>query len=122
MFNLRHLICSITSIAAVVLLCITATPDAYANNNGASVTPAQNTEASIGSNGAQDKKHTQTKAAQKPGQKSIFDADVLERPLSYFRNSLSSDEDKDDDDMLSYGNTVIIAIKALLASLLSTII
>lgn len=119
MLNLMHLIRSIIPIAAVILLCVTAAPDAHAHN-GPSVTPAQNTEASTGSNSAQDSK--QTKAAQKPSQKSIFDADVLERPLSYFKNPFSSDEDDDDDDMLSHGNTVIITIKALLASLLSTII
>ena len=122
MFNLRHLIRPFLPIAAVALLCLTAAPDAHANTgSSSSVTPTQTTEATTGSKESQDSKSP--KAAQKPSQKSIFDADVLERPLSYFKNSFSSDNDNDDDDdMLSHGNTVIIAIKALLASLLSTII
>lgn len=120
MFNLKHLIRSFVTIAAVVLLCVTAAPDAHANNKH-SATASQATETSITLNSTQGNKQTQSKENQKPSQKSIFDADVLERPLSYFINSFSSDED-DDEDMLSYGNTIIITIKALLASLLSTII
>lgn len=118
MFDYRHLIRPLLPIAAVILLCVTAAPDAHANN-GPAVTSAQTTEASANTNDQQDNK--QPKATQKPSQKSIFDADVLERPLSYFRNSFST-EDEEEDDLLSHSNTVIITIKALLASLLSTII
>lgn len=106
-------------IAVVILLCVTTAPAAQANN-GNSTGPAQKTATTSNSQEQQDVKQPKV-TAQKPSQKSVLDADMLERPLSFFKNSFSPEED-DDDEMFSHSSTVVMAVKALIASLLSTLI
>lgn len=119
MLNLRLLLRPILPIATVLMLWVTSAPEAQANNGTSTATvqkPAVETPATTNN---PNKK--QTKAAKKPSQKSVLDADMLEKPLSFFKNAFSA-EDDDDSDLLSHSNAIMITIKALIASLLSTII
>ncbi|EJF09620.1 hypothetical protein [Pontibacter sp. BAB1700] len=53
-------------------------------------------------------------------QKSVLDADALDSPFSFFKDLTSSDEDESSDVTVK-SSTVILALKALAATLLSTI-
>jgi len=117
MFNLRQLIRPLVPVAVVLLLCVFSAPEAQANNGS---TPAS-TQTTTPVTRQQDTKKAQP-TPKKPVQKSVFDAEVLESPLSYFKNAFSPDEDDDSSDLTSHSSTIVITIKALVASLLSTII
>jgi len=116
MLNFRQFIRPLIPVAAVLLLCLTAMPAAEANNGSSSQKAATVEQQDA------NKQTKQPAATPKPRQKSILDADVLDRPLSFFSNPYTSDEDDDSDDMFSHTTTVVVAVKALIASLLSTII
>jgi hypothetical protein len=112
--------------AAMLLLCIIIVPAAQANtNNGNSAAATQHTEAQsttvavAAPDDAPAAKATNPKAANKPCQKSVLDAEVLESPIGYFRNAFSSEEDEAD--VAPNSGAVMIAVKALVATLLSTI-
>ncbi len=122
MYNFMQFVRPLLPIAVVVLLFVIAVPaeanNGTASNNGASTTTVQQTTPPAT---PQDSK--QTKVVQKkPVQRSVLDADVLERPLSFFQNYFSPEEEDTDDTMFSHSTTVLIAVKALIASVLSTII
>lgn len=56
----------------------------------------------------------------KPAQEnSVLDADVLDKPLSYFKNAFIPDEEDSSSD--SDPSTIVMTVKALVATLLSTI-
>ncbi len=64
-----------------------------------------------------------SKATAKPGQKSVLDAEALESPISFFKDMLSSNEEEDNDKAAaSPAGPALIAVKGLVATLLSTII
>lgn len=118
----------LTAIAVILLLCIAQTPVALSGTNGAAsaqattsttvqVDAAQqpNAKVSTGSMPA-----AKPKAITKPREKSILDADVLDSPMSYLRNAFSPEED--DMDAPAHSGAVMVMLKALAASLLSTII
>lgn len=116
MLNFMQYIRPLLPVVVVILLCVITVPVAEANN-GASKASVQKT-ATI----ADQQDDKQKKAiSQTPIQKSVLDADMLERPLAFFKNSFSPEEE-DDDAIFSHSTTVVIAVKALIASLLSTII
>ncbi|AKD02750.1 hypothetical protein POKO110462_00450 [Pontibacter korlensis] len=111
--------------AAVLLLCMLVMPatQAYAdNNNGSSATtttvqtqvvqPGQETKA--GTDKARPKP-----TATKPQDKSVLDSDVLESPLAYFRDAFTPEEEDSND--ASGAGVIMITIKALIATLLSTV-
>lgn len=59
-------------------------------------------------------------ATAKARDKSVLDADILESPLSYFKEAFTPDEeDKDNEDNTA---TMVNTVKALVATLLSTVI
>ncbi|WP_125185436.1 hypothetical protein [Botryobacter ruber] len=64
------------------------------------------------------------KEAAKPRQKkSVFDADALERPISFFKDLVSADGNNEEErDIAPQADTLVLAVKALAATLLSTII
>ena len=57
-------------------------------------------------------------AAAKMRDKSVLDADVLDSPLSYFREAFTPEEEKADSDTTP---AMLNTVKALVATLLSTI-
>lgn len=116
MSKLKHFIRLIVPVATVVLLCVSTAPDAQANN-GTNVSSAHKAETPATTT-QNSKKPDATTQKQHP--KSVFDADVLERPLSFFKDSYSSEDD--DNEYASHTSTIFNAIKALIASLLSTIL
>lgn len=108
--------------AAVLLLCMIVVPAAQANtgtNGGATVTAsAQHTNgqtAAVSNDPAKGKQ----KASTKPRDKSVLDAEVLESPIGYLKNAFSSEEDSAD--AAPSSNAVMLTVKALVATLLSTI-
>ena len=117
MLNFRQFVRPLIPVATVILLCLNATPAAEANN-GSSTQKSSTTALEQHENA----KQTKPVAPKKTSQRSVLDADMLERPLSFLNYSFSSDEEKDSDDMFSHSTTVVVAVKALIASLLSTII
>ena len=116
-------------IAAILLLCLIVVPVAQANGNGngnngtstatvqQNTTPATTTAAS-----AETTKATKSKAkapATKPQNKSVLDTEVLDSPIGYFKKAFTSEEDEAD--ATANNGAVMITVKALIATLLSTI-
>lgn len=111
--------------AAMVLLCMVLVPAAQANtNNNGNSAATQHTEAQqatpVVAPGNAPATKAKPKAATQPRQKSVLDAEVLESPFEYFRNAFSSEEDEAD--VAPNSGTVMITVKALVATLLSTIL
>ncbi len=111
---------------AVLLLCMFVMPatQAYASNgsnNGtsaATVQPSQQVQPAAAEKApAQPAKKA---TATKPREKSVLDADVLESPIDYFRDAFSSKEEETDN--AAGANAVVVTLKALVATLLSTVI
>ncbi|MCX2740640.1 hypothetical protein [Pontibacter anaerobius] len=110
---------------ALLLLCMLVMPatQAYAevNHNGSSATVQQQQQVQQ----TQEHKATTGKtkpktATTKPHEKSVLDADVLESPLAYFRDAFSSEEEESD--TATGTSAVVVTLKALIATLLSTVI
>lgn len=114
-------------IAAVILLCMIIVPVAQANDNSGATTAATVAQAAPQSTAttaaaADSPKTTKPKAkvaATKPRDKSVLDTEVLDSPISYFKHAFSSEED--DASASSNNGAVVITVKALVATLLSTI-
>ena len=84
-----------------------------------STTPGANCKSSAETTAAVASKET-VKPRQK---KSVFDAEALERPISFFKDIISSDGDNDEErDIAPQADKLVLAVKALAATLLSTII
>lgn len=105
-------------IVAIMLLCLFFVPTAQSNgNNGGTTSTQQNTLPTT----AEDAKTVKPKpkATTKPQNKSVLDTEVLDSPISYFKKAFSSEEEETDTS--SSSGAVIITVKALIATLLSTI-
>jgi hypothetical protein len=104
---------SVTASLAALMLLGTTMPNAAQLQNGNAPTqttvvaeaPATNTAAS--------------KPAAPKKQKSVLDADVLESPFSFFKDMSGSDEDESEVNVKP--SAVVLALKALAATLLSTV-
>ncbi|SFU67897.1 hypothetical protein [Pontibacter akesuensis] len=116
--------------AAIILLCMLFMPvaQAHAENNGTGTSngtangtavSTQQTTATVSSDQKTVAPAAKAKvAATKPRDKSVLDAEVLESPLDYFRNAFGSEEEEAD---AARAGAVIITVKALVATLLSTV-
>ncbi|RDV13063.1 hypothetical protein DXT99_21430 [Pontibacter diazotrophicus] len=116
--------------AAVLLLCMIIVPTAQAstNNNGgasttstaATVSEQTNSQSAVTAvAGDTNPAKAKQKVITKPPEKSMLDTEVLASPMAYFKNAFSSEEDSADS--ASNTNVVMLAVKALIATLLSTI-
>ena len=112
--------------AAIVLLCLLIVPVAQANNgngsNGAAVTTVQQATPPATTASAAEASKTVKKEkapATKPQNKSVLDTEVLDSPIGYFRKAFASEEDEAD--AVANNGAVMITVKALIATLLSTI-
>ncbi|PVY40404.1 hypothetical protein [Pontibacter virosus] len=106
-------------LATILLLGVTIAPNAAGLNNGkttseaaAVVAPDTNTATAATTDG--------TKPSAPKKQKSVLDDDVLESPFSFFKE-LASGSDDEESDVTVKSSTVVLALKALAATLLSTI-
>ncbi|MFT2011197.1 hypothetical protein ACMA1I_21180 [Pontibacter sp. 13R65] len=63
-----------------------------------------------------------TKSTARPEQKSVLDAEALESPITFFKDMMSTDSEEEDRSATSPAGPVLIAVKGLVATLLSTII
>lgn len=126
MIKLWQHVREIMPMALVVLLCLIVVPVAQANSNGNNNGTTAVQQQSVQQNAAvavqtEDQKHAKSKAkvAVKPSDKSVLDAEVLASPIAYFKNAFASEED--DSDAAPTSNAVVITVKALIATVLSTI-
>ena len=103
-------------VAGVALLLSLPCPYALANNGPAAAQTTTTTEDNGTTSKAGAKPKTKPVAA-KTRDKSVLDADALDSPLSYFKEAFTPEEDKEIDGSPTLVNTV----KALVATLLSTI-
>lgn len=105
------------SLAALLLFGAATAPGAAELQNGnasAQTTAVATTDASVANSNASTAKSDTPKK-----QKSILDADVLESPLSFFKDLSASDDD--DSEVNVKPSAIVLALKALAATLLSTI-
>jgi hypothetical protein len=113
---------------AILLLCMVIMPttQAYAEtNNGTSATTQQvmqdaTAPQAVTAQGTTPDKEKPKATTTKPRERSVLDAEVLESPLAYFRDAFSSDGDESDS--ATGSNAVVVTLKALIATLLSTVI
>lgn len=91
------------------------TPRAAELQNGTATTETVTTAPAVGTAAATTTAHETPPKKQK----SVLDAEALESPFSFLKESPSADEE--DADMSISSNTVVLALKALAATLLSTI-
>lgn len=107
--------------AAVLLLCMIIVPTAQAGtgNSGGAATTQQATAAVAAISDDTNPEKAKQKVSTKPRERSILDTEVLESPMAYFKNAFSSEEDSSD--AASSSSALMIAVKALVATLLSTI-
>ena len=111
--------------AAVIVLCLVVVPCAQANtNNNGSSTPAATHQTSPQPTAAAAPDGTKTTKAKpkatKPASKSVLDDEVLDSPIAYFRDAFSAEEENLDATPSS--GAVMMTVKALVATLLSTIL
>ncbi|MDX5423340.1 MAG: hypothetical protein LPK14_13880 [Hymenobacteraceae bacterium] len=101
-----------------MLFSVLTVPVAKANTGAAT---QQSTAQAASVSGTDDQKaaKTTTKAAIKPRDKSVLDDDVLESPLAYLRNAFTPEEEGSDTSVNP--GALMITVKALIATLLSTI-
>ncbi|MER2999036.1 hypothetical protein [Pontibacter populi] len=104
--------------AIVAMLLSMPCPEVFANNGN---TTAQNTNTTIDND-------TATKSASKAKpkssttrvkDKSVLDAEVLDSPLAYFKEAFTPEDESDDSNAAP---ALINTVKALVATLLSTVI
>ncbi|WP_266203547.1 hypothetical protein [Pontibacter kalidii] len=115
---------------AILLLCMILMPttQAYAEANNDTSAPAQQVSQDAAARQAVTAKDTDTTpdkakpkvASTKPRERSVLDAEVLESPLAYFRDAFSSEGEESD--TAAGSNAVVVTLKALIATLLSTVI
>ena len=110
--------------AAILLLCMLVMPatQAYADtdtNNQPATTTVDQAQAQPTAEKEPATKAAKKPATAKPSDKSVLDAEVLESPIAYFRNAFSSEEEETD--TVTGTNVVVVTIKALIATLLSTV-
>ncbi|WP_439880768.1 hypothetical protein ACSX1A_16635 [Pontibacter sp. MBLB2868] len=114
-------------LAVIILLSSFAIPAAQANGNGngstttTTVQPQSTQQSNATAVNAGDQKGTKPKAkvTTKPRNKSVLDAEVLDSPIAYFKNAFTAEED--DSEAAPNSGAVMITVKALIATLLSTI-
>lgn len=106
------------SLSAFMLLGVATTPRAAELHNGTATSQTVVQQTSEAPATAAPTNATAQPATQKK-QKSILDAEVLESPFSFFRDMSSSEEDESE--MSAKSSAVVLALKALAATLLSTI-
>lgn len=95
-----------------------ANANANTNSNGtAATTTLQQQQAQENKIAAPKEKAKAT--SPKPRDKSVLDAEVLDSPLAYFRNAFTSEEDETETNPGT--GAVLITVKALIATLLSTV-
>ncbi|RIJ37569.1 hypothetical protein [Pontibacter oryzae] len=121
----------LTFMAAIVLLCLLVIPvaQAHAEVLPASINGTTAVTATTQQNNAtlqqaseqkgQDTPKPKAKPSTKPRDKSVLDTEVLESPLAYFRDAFGSEEE--DSDSSAKSGAVMITLKALMATLLSTV-
>lgn len=106
------------SVSAIMLLGMLTAPQAAELQNGYATAPTAVAPANT-SSAAATTEATASPAPQKQ-QKSVLDAEALESPLSYFKDAASPEEE--DTEMAVRPGVIMQALKALVATLLSTII
>ncbi|MBX0334363.1 hypothetical protein K3G39_14060 [Pontibacter sp. HSC-14F20] len=108
------------SLATILMLGVTTTPNAADLNNG-NTTPEATTIVAPEANTNPLPLTDEIKPLAPKKEKSVLDADVLESPLSFFKDLSSRSEEEESSDLTVKSSTIVLALKALAATLLSTI-
>ena len=110
--------------AAFVVLCFVSVHSALANidkNDSASTaTTTMQTQTAAATDGTRPEE-AKSEASSKPPSRSVLDDEMLDSPISYFREAFSSAE-KEDAGASPGPDAVTMTVKALFAALLSTIL
>ncbi|MCP2043052.1 hypothetical protein [Pontibacter sp. HSC-36F09] len=107
-------------LATILLLGVTTTPNAADLNNGEATTIEATAAVAPDTNVTVSTDEAKPETPKK--QKSVLDADMLESPLSFFKDlSSGSEEEEESSDLTVRSSTIVLALKALAATLLSTI-
>jgi hypothetical protein len=118
MNNINQLVLGSLLLALIALTCSATVLDVHATSNNNSSSQAL-TQASIIKDSGKDGSRKKAKEVNKPRDKSLLDAEVLASPIAYLRNAFSSEEDESE--VSPDSSVVVITVKALIATLLSTI-
>jgi hypothetical protein len=102
---------------AIIALLLSLPCPAVQAHNGTATSQTTATSEDNGTSTKTTKAKTKSVTA-KTRDKSVLDADVLDSPLSYFKEAFTAEEDNTDSDTPTMVNTV----KALVATLLSTVL
>ncbi|MBD1397361.1 hypothetical protein H9Q13_09310 [Pontibacter sp. JH31] len=105
-------------LSAFLLVGLVSTPCAAVLHNGSDTSQAAVEQTKETSAIASPKNTTAQPAPQKK-QKSILDAEALESPFSFFKDMSSSEEEESE--MSAKSGAIVLALKVLAATLLSTI-
>lgn len=110
-----------------VLCSFVVVPVSYVSTNGnegvSSTSLKPNSHNTLGSKSKNPQSpNPKAKTAIKPRDKSVLDAEVLASPIAYLKNALSPEEEEKSESDAGSGDTIVIAVKALVATLLSTIL
>lgn len=121
----------VIALPAIFLLCsfvvvplsyVSKNDDGNMNSISTVQQPTPHTTLASQSKKSTKKADSNSKAVIKPRDKSVLDAEVLASPITYLKKALSSDDEEQSDSDVESGDTIVIAVKALVATLLSTIL
>lgn len=115
MQNLKSVFRLAVPMAAIMLLSIAFCPAADLQTK-----PAATQSATLPASEATVAAQTDAPAPKDSKQKSVLDEEVLDSPISFLKDAFSSSEE--DTDVTTQPSTLVLAVKALFATLLSTII
>jgi len=113
MIRLRQIYKHFVLALALLLAFASTLSVAQAGTNNTATTQAEITAPVTGNPEAQ-------KTTPKPQQKSLLDSEVLESPVAYFKHAFTPEKEDTSDTAASPG-ALVLALKALIATLLSTI-
>ena len=112
MLNLKSVFRPVMPLVAILLLGIAFCPAADLQT---ATTTVHTTQAAAGQEAA-----SQTAAPHTSRQKSVLDEEVLDSPIAFLKEAFSTTEE--DTDVTTEPSTLVLTVKALIATLLSTII
>ncbi|MCC9165448.1 hypothetical protein [Pontibacter harenae] len=115
----REIYWTLSSLVVIMLVAIATCMAATSVSLSPSNQPQQQVTLA-GEASTNEPKAKSTATTTKPSQKSILDADVLESPMSFLKSAFSEEEDSAES--FDHASALVVALKALVATLLSTII
>ncbi len=120
--KLRQHICFVLPLVVIMLLSITTAAYAHVNSNGCNTTTAANQAPEQQQAVAQEKKAPAKPKAATPVKSRPTVIDAADKSTFSFRDMMGSEESEEDSDTFHGADPLTNAVKAIVATLLSTII